>query len=161
MKLQLFQYVCEPLGHKFNAPALPFNTYGKFLLRDEGGTSISYLDALADSTYPEVSTLLRGLVETAHLTANKRADLLQRLYGEVACDPDDEGRAFIVGRHPKCPICASHTMRFWNEVVPDKFVDAEVPHVTHRHWQFLTEGQKLAKTKTWLCLNGLASRSST
>ena len=92
------------------APELPFTSYGGFLLRDEIGTSTAYLNGLSDPTYSEVGALLKKLPLTERLNANQRADVLQRVYGEVACDPDADpdpdadGNPFIIGQHPKCPV---------------------------------------------------------
>ena len=153
MKLQMFTYTCEPSGHEFQAPELPFNSYGEFLLRDGTGTSMAYLNALSDPTYLEVSVLLKSLPETQHLTANQRADVLQRLYREVACDTDIDGKPFHIKQHPGCPICSSTAMRSWDEAVPIDFIDVDVPLVSHINWYSLTEIQKVKIVKRWLLVN--------
>ena len=150
MKLQAFLYVCEPSGHEFQAPELPFNSYGEFLLRDETGTSLSYLNAFSDPTLAEVSGLLEATPEMGYLTAGQRGRVLQRSYGEVACDPDVEGRHFRIGQHPRCPACSSTTMRSWDEVVPVDFIEVDVPLVTHVRWRSLSEGQKADAVMRWL-----------
>lgn len=154
MKLQMFTYTCEPSGHVFHAPEVPFTSYGEFLLRNATGTSWTYLNGLSDPTYSEVSSLLKSLPETEHLTANQRADLLQRLYGEVACDPDVNGQPFLIGQHPRCPICSSTTMRSWDETIPVELVDVDVPSVSHNKWQSLAERQKVEAVQRWLVANG-------
>ena len=153
MKLQMFTYTCEPLGHVFHAPELPFTSYGEFLLRDETGTTTAYLNGLFDPTYLEVGALLKGLPQTERLTASQRADVLQRLYGEVACNPDANGNPFIIGQHPKCPVCSSATMRSWDEAVPMEVVEVAVPPVSHLKWQSLTEKQKIESVELWLATN--------
>ena len=153
MKLQVFVYVCEPSGHEFQAPELPFNSYGEFLLRDETGTSLSYLNAFSDPTLAEVSGLLEATPEIGHLTARQRGRVLQRLHGEVACDPDVEGRHFHIGQHPRCQACSSTTMRSWDEVAPVDFVEVDAPLVTHVRWRLLAEGRKADAVKSWLLVN--------
>ena len=150
MKLQLFTYTCEPLGHVFNAPELPLSSYGEFLLRDATGTSAAYLNGLSDPTYSEVSALLATLPDTQGLPAKRRADVLQRLYGDVACDPDASGRPLRIGQHPRCPTCSSTAMRSWDEAIPIGFVDVDVPPVTHGGWRSLTEDQKADAVTRWL-----------
>lgn len=150
MKLQIFEYKCEPFGHEFHAPRLPFNSYGEFILRDEAGVSMAYLNAMEDSTYKEVEAILKGQPGVDRMTPNKRAELLRRVYGPVACDVSTDGRVLKIGQHPKCPECSSSTMRSWQEVQPAEFVELDIPSVTHALWQSLTEGQKVARISQWM-----------
>jgi hypothetical protein len=143
MRLQIFEYQCEPSGHSFRAPALPVNAYGEFLLRDEDGMSTVYLNAIGDPTYKEVSLLLRRSPHLTDISPNRRADILKRIYGSVACDPDSKGKPFRIGQCPRCPVCSSTNMKSWQEVRPVEFVDLDIPTTTHLMWIGLNEDQKV------------------
>jgi len=147
MKLQLFDYKCEPAGHDFQVPELPAAAYGEFLLRDPTGMSTRYLNALADSSFDEVGKILQSLPEGAGLTARKRAEKLHQVFGAVACDSDAEGRPFRIGQHAACPVCGSTVMRSWQESNPDHFVDVDVRSVTHSKWSTLNNDQKEAAVR--------------
>jgi hypothetical protein len=142
MRLQIFEYQCQPSGHVFRAPELPADAYGEFLLRNETGTAMVYVNAIADPTYKEVDVLLQRHSSLAGVPGNGRADILRRIYGAVACDPDSEGQPFLIGQHPQCPVCASTHMKAWQEVQPVEFVDLDIPAATHSIWSALTEDQK-------------------
>ena len=142
MRLQIFEYQCEPSGHVFRAPELPADAYGEFLLRSETGAEMVCVNAIADPTYKEVDMLLQRYPSLTSVSAIKRADILRRIYGAVACDPDSEGRPFHIGQHPQCPVCSSPNMKSWQEVQPVEFVDLDIPAATHLLWAALTEDQK-------------------
>lgn len=150
MRLQIFEYRCEPSGHVFRAPELPSTAYGEFLLRDDDGESLVYLNAITDPTYKEVGVLLEQRPEVIQMAPNKRAELLRRLYGPVACDVSANGRILKIGQHPKCPVCSSSAMRSWQEVQPAEFVELDISSVTHALWQSLTEDQKVARISQWM-----------
>jgi hypothetical protein len=149
MRLQIFEFKCEPSGHEFRAPELPLGAYGEFLLRAEEGTALAYLNALADPTYKEVGALLEKKPGMDRATPNRRAEILRHIYGAVACDPDSGGRPFKIGQRPTCPVCSSSTMRSWQEVYPAEYIDLDVPPVTHRLWQSLSEEQKATRIHQW------------
>jgi hypothetical protein len=142
MRLQIFEYHCEPAGHVFRAPELPADAYGEFLLRSETGAEMAYVNALADPTYKEVDVLLQRHPGLIDVPATGRADTLRRIYGAVACDPDSEGRTFRIGQHPHCPVCSSSHMKSWQEVLPVEFVDLDILAATHLFWETLADGQK-------------------
>jgi len=142
MRLQIFEYQCAPSGHAFRAPELPADAYGEFLLRSRTGAEIVYVNAIADPTYKEVDVLLQRHPTLAGVPAIGRADILRRIYGAVACDPDAEGQPFRIGQHPQCPVCSSTDMKSWQEVHPVEFVDLEIPAATHLLWATLTESKK-------------------
>ncbi|MHB8386565.1 hypothetical protein [Metallibacterium sp.] len=150
MRLQIFEYQCEASGHSFRAPELPIDVYGEFLLRNETDAAMVYLNAIADPTYKEVDMLLQRHPSLAGVPPNRRADILRRIYGAVACDLDSEGRPFRIGQHPKCPVCSSANVRSWQEVQPVEFVDLDIPAATHSIWTALTEDQKADRVNSAL-----------
>ena len=151
----MLNYQCEPLGHRFRMPDLQFNNYGKFLLRNEAGKSLAYLNAFRDPTFVEVADLLKQMPGTRHLSSGQRTDVLHRVYGAVACDPDVDGRSLRIGQRPHCPICSSTVMRCWDEVVPVEFIELNVPSVTHDGWRGLTEAGRVEAVQRWLLTNSV------
>lgn len=142
MKLVLVRYVCANCGSSFKAPELNPTSYGEFLLRSGTTGSLAYLDALGDSTYDEVEAILSENPLVQRRTATGRADLLRRIYGPVACDPDETGNPFVIGMHPVCPICRSQSMKEWETAEPLETVNIVISPVHHSTWNQLTTAQK-------------------
>ncbi|WP_350015882.1 hypothetical protein ABNK63_13150 [Rhodanobacter sp. IGA1.0] len=105
---------------------------------------MAYLNALVDPTCKEVDDLI-ARQSGVEMKATRRAELLRDIYGQVACDPDEGGRPFRIGRHPSCPVCSSSSMRAWEAAQPALFVDMEVTPVTHSLWESLTEEEKFLR----------------
>jgi hypothetical protein len=135
MKLQKFVFKCDPNGHQFESFEVPENSYGEFLLRDASGSSVRSLNALADTTYDEVAKALGQLAVTAQIPLRKRAEILQKIFGEVACDPDERGAPLRIGQHASCPICGTTAMKSWEASDPPFFKEVAVQPVTHRAWR--------------------------
>lgn len=143
MKLELVKYKCASCTSTFEAPEIGSDSYGEFLLRSPSG-AVVYLDALRDKTYEEVDQLLAVHEKTGGLSAFDRAQVLRRVYGEIACDKDDDGSPFVLGAHPACPICGSQEMASWEFKEPPELVDVTIERVTHSGWNNLPRSEKLS-----------------
>ena len=146
MKLILTHYVCSICSNEFDAPELPSGSYGDFLLRNVAG-EVAYLNGLDDPTYEKVSQLFARDPSTSTLGTFERAGLLQKIYGEVACDADSVAAPFHIGAKPKCPRCGSQEMSSWMEKEPPEFLDLDVPPVTHKRWNLLGEQAKIERVR--------------
>lgn len=146
MKLIVTRYVCGNCTQAFNAPALLPGSYGEFLLRSSAG-ELTHLNGLEDDTYAEVSDLLEKLPKIAVLRPEERAAVLQRVFGEVACDPGPSGLPLSMVAKPPCPFCRSQRMASWEPKEPVELVEIDVPEVTHRGWSALSEDEKIAQLK--------------
>jgi hypothetical protein len=142
MKLQVYRFECAQCGNLFNAPKTVVGSYGEFILRSSGTGELAYLNALEDSTYDEVDSILKGNRKVASKKLHVVADILRKIYGEVACDTDDIGGIFGIGNNPKCPACGSHSMSRWEEILPPVFVDLNVSPVKHADWLSLSAEEK-------------------
>ena len=146
MKCILTRFVCAKCSNAFTAPEILPGSYGEFLLRSPAG-ELAYLNGLEDPTYGEVSDLLATLPQIAILAPGKRAGILQRIYGEVACDPGASGLPFSILAMPHCPRCNSQEMASWEPTDPAQVVEIVVPHVTYHRWSALSEDEKTAQLK--------------
>ena len=142
MKLIFCKYDCSHCKNHFKAPELSGAVYGEFLLRSTASGEIRYLNAFNDSSYDEVSSLMLTNSEVAALSAVKRANLLQRIYGQVACDRDANGHAYQLGLHPTCPTCSTQTMSNWEFTEPPEFIEIDILPVTHLNWSILSNEVK-------------------
>lgn len=154
MKLHLFNYHCANCNCVFKVPKLVGQAYGEFLLRSVDGSDEAYLNALNDHTYDEVHQLLKSNVEMAQKSANALADILRKIYGAVACDPDSAGGAYQLAGSPKCPACGSREMASWEATEPPEYVDKEVSPVAHTNWNQLSSEEKAHKVDAELSLLG-------
>jgi hypothetical protein len=142
MHLQLFRYGCPECGDSFELPEVPDGSYGVFLMRSEGGHTIS-LNAVETPEYLEVGDLLKAHPKLTVLDDFRIADLLQKLFG-IACDLAPDGTQYQINRDPICPVCGSKAGKSWESVEPPQYVRDELSRATHRLWNGLSaQGKQL------------------
>ena len=142
MKLELVKYKCASCASTFEGPEIGSDSYGEFLLRSSSG-AVVYLDALQDKSYEEVDQLLAAHEKTGGLSAFDRAQVLRRVYGEIACDKDDDGNPLVLGAHPTCPVCGSQEMASWEFKEPPELVDVALEPLTHNWCNSLSGNERL------------------
>ncbi len=142
MKLVLFEYRCESCGISFKAPQISPHAYGDFLLRKKNSPALRYVDAVHSVAYSEVACELKINAETRGLGETKQSDVLQAIFGRVACDPDVDGEPFEMGLPPYCPKCAGPSASAWSITEPIEFVELEIPPATFLRWTGLTAQEK-------------------
>lgn len=141
MKLQLVKYRCANCDHTFDAPALPEGAYGEFLLWSKNG-KLAYLNGLDDPTLKEVDSLLTACSLTKSLTPLERARVLHRIFGRVACDPDDQGTPFEIDAGQPCPACGKAEIASWEFKDSTETVEVNPPPVMHHGWTTLSADAK-------------------
>ena len=142
MILEMLCYTCAKCGHTFDAPALSQNAYGEFLLWSRSG-EIRYLNALEDVTFEAVRNLLARSGKLGEVQSLEGAKVLQKLYGDLACDRDDLGFAFEIDSLPPCQKCGSQQMSSWTPKNPPEVVDKNIAPVSHTHWTSLADSEKI------------------
>jgi hypothetical protein len=141
MNITLGRYTCENCGTRFEAPMLNEFAYGEFLLWSANG-SAAYLNCFDDKTFDEVGGLVDEHLKETGLSEPAVADAFQKLFGPLACDPDDSGNIFVLGQ-PPCLECGSSRMASWSMIDPPKIVERDIPAVTHRGWAQLSLSEKV------------------
>jgi hypothetical protein len=119
--------------------------YGEFLLRSPSG-EMRYLNAIIDSVFREVDNLIGHDERIRKFDQFQRADILYQVFG-TACDPDSQGKDFVIGEWPPCTRCGSHTVVEWEAVEPVSCVDLNVQPATHSEWQSLNEDEKKSRIR--------------
>jgi hypothetical protein len=133
-RIALMEHTCADCATKFDEPHLGDFCYGMLLLWS-APKSCSFLDAIGDVTYREVSDLIKNRKQKIDI---EHSDLLQSVYGEVACDTDSLGRPYSIG-NPPCPNCGSRRWKSINETIVGW---VEILNVSHRLWFSLSEVKK-------------------
>lgn len=141
MKVRFVECVCENCSKVFSRPALSDFAYGEFLLWTHGG-SVAYLNVFLDASYDEVRNIIARLNLKEETESGK--SLVQIIYGEVACDPDESGCPFSIVANPPCPGCGKVEFLSCSPVVAGDLNEAEVPAVTHNGWEALADDEKEA-----------------
>ena len=141
IRLQLYKYRCNHNQHEYEATAMPSFSHGKFLLRSEGRRSEAYLNAIEDPVYEEVDRILKKSPKTKGKDDIQLAAILRSVFS-IACDPDIDGTFFKIGLPPRCPTCGSDEASYWEAFDPPKFLEKDIPHVTHKKWNTLSEKEK-------------------
>lgn len=154
MKLQLVKYVCGDCQCEFKAPQLKSGAYAEFLLRSQTPDCVTYLDAMTDKTYDEVDTLIKSNPRLTGKSANVLAGILRKIYGSIACDLDCNGNTFQIGAFPVCPTCGSQSVSYWEVIAPPEFIEKDIPFVSHKLWQKLSDDEKAQKVEQVLLTLG-------
>ena len=142
MKLILFEYLCKTCGLIFKAPQINPHAYGEFLLRKKNSPALRYLDATSSAAYSEVAEDLWTNSKTNSFDEVTQSDILQSIFGAVACDPDGDGQPFEIGLLPYCSACNEDSNLSWKITEPIKFVEIDVPPVEFIEWRKLTAQEK-------------------
>lgn len=132
------------------------SSYGEFLLWSPNG-KVAYINAIEDRTYSEVKDLLLHSFEAMRSDPFKAAEVLQELFGPVACDPDPSGAPYMIGAQPPCPNCAGGRIASWELIHPAKVVEWDIPIVTHERWDRMNEREKIESVWRYLAASGFAT----
>lgn len=145
MKLQLATYVCGQCGSRFPSGEI-VGGYGTLLYRSDGSGRPAVADTFADPAFEEISQLTQRLPIAADLSERHRGDLVRFLFGATA-DRDGDGSSYGISVPPRCPVCGSNQMADWKVDEPPTFVEVEVPAVSHRRWDNLSNEEKLREAE--------------
>lgn len=155
LKTELFQYYCE-CGNNFKSSVYPVGMfgYGEFLLRSLRSDIFSYLYAIDDITYSEVSRLAKSDSRLVSFNESKKSEIFQEIVG-LAYDFEDKDGQFKIGLLPLCPVCGTRNIKKYNSMESPEFKVIEVPTVTSEKWQKLSNGKKskLVYNAITNCLN--------
>lgn len=109
-------------------------TYGRFLGVSVHG-EVVVLDAFEDSTFDEVSQLVRSN-PAGDLDKRQQVELFQEVLPHVY-DPDSTGSTFRFTGTPGCPACGSTTSATWVVDEGDGWMADSV--ASHRRWDLLSD----------------------
>ncbi|SIS53570.1 MAG: hypothetical protein C9355_13035 [Thalassolituus maritimus] len=136
MKLYLLEYTCSECSQKFKSPTLTGSPYGEFILRSSTPGKIAYLNALIDKTYDEVDEIMKSSGRVYNIYD------LYKVYSYSACDPDENGNLYEIGKNPTCPNCGSLDVENWIGTYPEEFIDIDVPYLSHEKWNIKDKSEK-------------------
>ncbi len=132
-KVIRWNVTCEDQGHQAITYVLAGDTYGRLL----GATprhELAEFNSWEDPVFDEVINLVRELL------GRESAECFGRVLG-VACDPAPSGQLYDFTGTIWCPICGSPNVHYRPDE-PFQFEVIDLPHVTHRSWQQLSETEK-------------------
>ena len=155
MKLVLYIYTYS--AHcTIKVPEVLEYSYGEFLLRKRNDSGMRYLNALEDDVYREVNEILK---ENFFQDQSEAGDLLQIVFGPVACDPDTDGKPFEMNLWPYCENCSAAEPLSWQMTEPPEFVNIDVPLVKHDLWNSFNPEQKKTRVLDFLKLQGFQPKN--
>ena len=119
--------------------------YGKFrpglFLFDNNSGDIVYLYAINDVAFKEISNILKNNNKTKNLSDMNRATILHKIFG-LTCDVASDNTEFKITGKPVCPKCNSNKMYSWEPIYPIEIVEVDIPDVSHKHWNKLSDPEK-------------------
>lgn len=157
MRLALAEYVCKHCGAEFEAPMI--SSYGQFLLWSARGTA-AYVHSYVDPVFQELEDLIYAQAPELKERGAQAGDVVQHMFGPLACDPDQEGAPFAIDAPPPCPKCGSANVQLRGFLDPPRFAELEIAPVTHARWNRLTEPEKQSAVARGLPEAGIVSRKS-
>ena len=157
MRLALAEYVCKRCGATFEAPMV--SSYGQFLLWSARGTA-AYVHSYVDPVFQELEDLIYAQAPELKEQGSLAGDVVQHLFGPLACDADEDGSPFAIDAQPPCPKCGSADVESRGFLDPPRFVELEIAPVTHERWNRLTEPEKQDAVARALSEAGIPGRTS-
>ena len=135
----IFLYTCARCGHEFRAPVAPegFGLVARGLGLDtliQVGTTGAEFEGFADR-------VMAQLPPTLVVSDHQREQAIQSAYA-VVLDPDVDGNPFVIGRHPRCPMCRSPEMDHWIDT--GESVGVEIADPTKADFDALYRAQQAA-----------------
>jgi hypothetical protein len=100
------------------------------------------LHTYIDNVFSEVEDLVYSQFPELKRDPSKAGEIIQHIFGPVACDPDDGGLPFAIDASPPCKRCGSTNTKSRGFVDPPKIFEMNIPPVTHERWNRLTEQEK-------------------
>lgn len=140
LKCTIYKYRCGNCHESFESP-VHTGSYGQFLLKNYDSNNLAWLDAVSDLTFQEVGTIIRLNPRIAILGKNKQSKLFQKIVG-YAYDPDVTGNHFGIDAEPECPHCKKHNVLSYQEIVPPKYKNLDIPIITSKNWALLSINKK-------------------
>jgi hypothetical protein len=136
----VFSYQCARCGCVYTAPEIT-GPYGELSARSTGRGALIAVHALDDSVFKEVSAF------TGSFLADVPMDLSDRRRGQVvqiawsaACDPDEDGTSFVIGRRHQCPDCGAAETAVSRET--GEFAEVDLPTPRYSKWHSMTESER-------------------
>jgi len=128
---------CEN-GHEFTFHVFSDFEYGRKEAWTPHSEDFAYIDCLNDSVCGELTVLFDIFLGES----NKRNLGITGCFDHVlsyVCDPAPSGYRYSFSGKRWCPVCGTRQIHEYGT----KFTDlVQVPHVTHRNWQGLSDEQK-------------------
>jgi hypothetical protein len=132
-------FKCACCDADFNAPEVPEDSYGLFVMRTIDADDTALLDAYADKAFLESYELVKRNKLVGNLDARKRGELQHLVFAEI-CDLGPHGDPFRIGLLPKCPMCGARSMESWEPVRPTR--PWALPALEHTAWNMKTAIEK-------------------
>ncbi|MCK5944077.1 MAG: hypothetical protein KAI24_18980 [Planctomycetes bacterium] len=142
MKLITKVLTCR-CGHRHEDGTLSPFAYGEFLLRSARDGTRRHLYAIDNPVYDELLQRIAAHPRYRDRSKDDRADAVQRVFG-ITCDGSLGSTDLRIRRGPKCPMCGSDEVVDWVIPDPPRFIECEIPSVTHDGWSRLSEAEKQA-----------------
>lgn len=158
MKIALAKYACDHCGGTFEAPMLDESSYGEFLLWSSTG-KVAYMNAFEDRAYLEVKGLLSETFDDLRADPFRASEVLQNIFGPMACDADPTGAPYAIGAQPSCPSCENGHVASWELIYPPKIVEYDIPVVTHVRWDRLSDAEKAEQLDHFVANSGMGLKA--
>ena len=125
-------------GHEFTFHVFSDFEYGRKTAWTPRPEDFAYIDCLNDPVCSELSALTKMLLRESNKKALEISDCFDHVLSYV-CEPAPSGHRYSFAGKRWCPVCGIHQIHEYGT----EFTDiVQVPHVTHRYWQGLSDEQK-------------------
>lgn len=102
----------------------------------------------SDGVFNEVWGIVKGLLSGSQLAEIERSERFSAVFGAI-CDPASDGSEFDMTGRPFCPACGERNISF-GPTQPPAFRSADIPDVSHRAWDRLSDEEKRKRVEALL-----------
>jgi hypothetical protein len=140
--LEVFRCECRNCGKQSEIYRFSDFEYGRRLLRTEDGIDFGLEICYKDKVFEEVEKMVDSFyegVDIPNFRELKLAEYFDKVFG-LTCDPIN-GKKIDASKLPTCKYCGSSNKETF-EYQPPRFIDLEVPLITHDLWEQKSESEK-------------------
>lgn len=140
--LEVFRCECKSCGKQSDTYRFSDFEYGRRLLRTEDGIDFGLVICYEDKVFEEVGKMVDSFCKEMNFPKFrelKLAEYFDKVFG-LTCDPIN-GKKIDASKLPTCKYCGSSNHETF-EYQPPRFIDLEVPVITHDLWEEKSESEK-------------------
>lgn len=142
VNLILRKKVCAQCNTEYNSQALSEFAYGEFLVYSKKNNLLYYLEVNDRCAFDELSSIIKSLPKE-QLPKTKNYLTQELVY--LICDPAKDGSTLHMFNVQKCPTCHSTEVKTWWQVKPIQTALVDLPLVTFKNWEKLSDKEKKEK----------------
>ena len=139
VNLVVFKCICKKCFYEFESYNLSEFVYGARIIYTKDRKYSALINFLEDDTYEQVKDILSEYIKKKNFSTKTKIEYFRKVLGLV-CDPIN-GIELDTSSKIYCPNCLSIEIDRY-DTNPRRFIEKEIPLVTHERWDKLNANEK-------------------